>query len=123
MAGYNIPNSTYANVTIATGAGLAGGTTYTTLASNGTSTTPIWTTAYQSPPKVSITEEDITIHGKSLGKAIRDLEERLAILVPNPEIEKEFEKLAEIRREYMAMEAEIKEKMKSWDILKNQDTK
>ena len=60
----------------------------------------------------SITEEDIEIHGKSLGKAIQALEERLAILVPNPEIEKEFEQLAAIRKQYMELEADIKEKMK-----------
>ena len=97
MAG--IPLNTYANVTIP-----SSGLTYST------GTTAIWATPTQA--KVKITEEDIEIKGKSLAKVLETLEERLAILQPNPKLEEQFEQLAEIRRQYIALEKELKEKAK-----------
>jgi hypothetical protein len=65
---------------------------------------------------------DIKINGRSLGQAIANIEERLAILHPNPELEKEWEDLKRLGDQYRTLEAEIKEKMKVWDILKRTDT-
>ena len=106
MAG--LPHNTYANVTIP-----SSGLTYST------GTTAIWAAPTQA--KVKITEEDIEIKGKSLAKVLETLEERLVILNPNPELEKQFEQLAELRKQYIALENELKEKVKSWNILKKPD--
>ena len=102
------PTHSYANVTIP-----SSGLTYST------GTTAIWAAPTQA--KVKITEEDIEIKGKSLAKVLETLEERLAILNPNPKLEAEFEQLSEIRRQYVALEKELKEKSKMWATLKNAD--
>jgi hypothetical protein len=65
---------------------------------------------------------DIRINGRSLGQAIASIEERLAILHPDPELEKEWEDLKQLGNQYRTLEAEIKEKMRVWDILKRTDT-
>lgn len=63
---------------------------------------------------------DIKINGKSLSQAISSIEERLAILRPNPELEKDWSELKELGDQYRKLEAEIKEKMRVWDILKKE---
>lgn len=61
---------------------------------------------------------DITVGGKSLTKAIEQIEERLGILHPNPELEDRWDKLKELRKQYMAMEKDLLEKEKIMKILK-----
>jgi hypothetical protein len=61
---------------------------------------------------------DITIGGKSLTKAIEQIEERLGILHPNPELEDRWEQLKELRRQYIEMEKDLLEKEKLMKILK-----
>lgn len=110
------PTHTYANVTIPNGGNIAsGGLTYTTAIGGA----GIWSTSTQA--KVRITEEDIVIQGQSLAKVLATLEERLAILQPNPQLEAEFEKLADIRRQYVELERELMEKSRMWATLKNTD--
>jgi hypothetical protein len=46
------------------------------------------------------------------------IEERLAILHPNPELEDRWEELKELSKRYKELEKEIIEKEKMWDILK-----
>lgn len=64
---------------------------------------------------------DIRVNGKSLGGAIDAIEQRLAILHPNPEIEKEWEELKQLGDQYRKLEAEIKAKIQVWDVLKKTD--
>lgn len=64
---------------------------------------------------------DIRVNGKSLGGAIDAIEQRLAILHPNPEIEKEWEELRQLGDQYRKLEAEIKAKIQVWDVLKKTD--
>ena len=61
---------------------------------------------------------DITVGGKSLTKAIEQIEERLGILHPNPALEERWDKLKDLRRQYMEMEKDILEKEKIMKILK-----
>ena len=61
---------------------------------------------------------DIKIGGKSLCEAIEKIEERLGILKPNPELESRWDKLKELREQYMEMERDILEKEKIMKILK-----
>ena len=61
---------------------------------------------------------DITVGGKSLTKAIEQIEERLAILHPNPALEERWDKLKELRQQYIEMEKDLLEKEKIMKILK-----
>ena len=73
--------------------------------------------------KMSITGEDadIEINGVSLKQTLEDIQERLAILQPNPELEKEFAELREIRNKYMQLEQNLFEKKQMWDTLNKDD--
>lgn len=61
---------------------------------------------------------DLKIKGKSINNSLERIEERLAILRPNEELEKKWDNLRELRKQYMELEQEIIEKEKMWDILK-----
>jgi len=63
-------------------------------------------------------EGDVKIQGKSIAKTLDKIEEKLAILHPNEELEKKWEDLRELRNQYIKLEEEIKEKEKIWGILK-----
>jgi hypothetical protein len=63
---------------------------------------------------------DIDINGVSLKDTLAKIEERLAILKPNAALEKDWEELKELGDSYRKLEAEITEKMKAWDILKEE---
>lgn len=64
---------------------------------------------------------DLILNGKSVKTALEAIEERLAILHPNPELEKEWAELKELGDRYRTLETEIKAKMKVWDTLKKTD--
>jgi hypothetical protein len=61
---------------------------------------------------------DIVVGGKSLTKAIEQIEERLCILHPNPALEERWDKLKELRQQYIEMERDLLEKDKLMKILK-----
>jgi hypothetical protein len=63
-------------------------------------------------------EGDIKIKGKSLRNSLEKIEEKLAILHPNEELEEKWENLRGLREAYVALEKEIIEKEKMWSILK-----
>ena len=63
-------------------------------------------------------EGDLKLQGKSLKDSLDKIEERLAILRPNEELEEKWENLRGLRKMYMELEAEIIEKEKMWAILK-----
>lgn len=81
---------------------------------------------YNYDPKVVIDQKgidiktggDIMIGGRSLSEAISGIEDRLAILKPNPELEERWEQLKELRRQYESLEKDILEKEKIMKILK-----
>ena len=61
---------------------------------------------------------DLKIKNKSLKESLDSIEDRLAILRPNEDLEKRWEDLRKLRKEYMDLESEIIEKEKMWAILK-----
>lgn len=61
---------------------------------------------------------DVTIKGKNLNETLERIEERLAILHPNPELEDKWDELKELGKRYKELEQEIIEKEKVWAILK-----
>lgn len=61
---------------------------------------------------------DVKIKGKSIVDSLERIEERLAILRPNEELEEKWDKLRDLRKAYIELEAEIKEKELIWATLK-----
>jgi hypothetical protein len=103
-----VPNGGY---TITSGAGT--GVNWTTATTNTNATVNINADGMQ------IKEGgDIKIGGKSLSDAIDKIEERLGILNPNPELEERWDKLKELRKQYIEMERDLLEKEKIMKILK-----
>ena len=64
---------------------------------------------------------DIKLGNVSLKSFIDKIEQRLALLNPNPKLEKEWTELKELGDRYRELEKQITEKMKTWDILKRED--
>jgi hypothetical protein len=64
---------------------------------------------------------DIKIGNTSLKTFMNIVEQRLAILTPNPNLEKEWNELKQLGDQYRALEKHINEKMTTWNIL-NQKT-
>ena len=90
-------------------------------------TTTVWTATTPHTPyvmnqngKIDIKGEDadINMNGKSLRTWMEAVEQRLAILQPNVELEAEWAELKELGDRYRELEQEIKDKMTTWDILK-----
>jgi flagellar motility protein MotE (MotC chaperone) len=65
------------------------------------------------------TNADIDINGRSLMKTLDALQERLNMMVPNPELEKEWDDLRRLGNRYRKLEAKCKEKAKMWNKLKS----
>ncbi len=63
-------------------------------------------------------EGDIKIKGKSILDSLEKIEEKLAILRPNEQLEEKWERLRELRKEYIDLERDIVEKEKIWETLK-----
>ena len=65
------------------------------------------------------TNADIDINGKSLMKTLEALEDRLNMMVPNPELEKDWDDLKKLGDRYRKLEAKCKEKAQMWNKLKS----
>lgn len=118
------------NVTVTTGTGLGGGYTI------GTGTNTVWTTnttgagSYRiNDPAAVISASgrmelkgdsaDLEINGKSMKTWMEKVEERLNILTPNPELEKEWDELRRLGERYRKLEKKCKEKAEVWNKLKS----
>ena len=109
---------------------------YTYTMGNNTLNSPIYSniavagdTAGKSFPSITATGDvdikgdikmggDLLMKGKKLSEVLDNIEKRLAILRPNPELEERWENLKQLGEQYKALEAELIEKEKSWAILK-----
>ena len=63
-------------------------------------------------------DADITIGDRSLKDFMNTVEERLAILKPNPALEDRWTELKELRNKYVELEKELLEKELMWEKLK-----
>lgn len=80
-----------------------------------------WTTAAPGSVVISGDAEfdgNIKVKGKDLMKMLEQIEERLAILHPNLELEEKWENLQKLREAYVELERDIIEKEKIIAILK-----
>jgi|TARA_R110002074_G_scaffold398574_1_gene590594 hypothetical protein len=71
--------------------------------------------------RISGDDADIEINGVSLRQTLEDIQQRMAILQPNPELEKEFKELREIRQQYIKLERNLLEKKEMWETLNKDD--
>lgn len=112
---------------------ITGGTySNTVLTTNGTSglnwTTGAYTIGQISPNPMSVDSSgtislkgdnaDIKINEWSLKESISRIEERLNLLNPNQDLEKEWEDLRSLGKQYRELEQHIKDKMATWERLK-----
>ena len=105
-----IKNPVYSNVTLpAGGFALASGQglTYTAV----TGVNPTWSA---NGTTGTMHAKDLVLDGVSLKQL---LEDRLNLLVPNPELEKEWDQLKELGDQYRRLEADLKEKARIWQAL------
>jgi hypothetical protein len=61
---------------------------------------------------------DIKMNGKSMVTWMEKVEERLNILIPNPELEAEWDELRRLGQRYRALEKKCREKAQMWEALK-----
>jgi hypothetical protein len=64
-------------------------------------------------------DADLLINDKSLKTWMEKVEERLNILTPNPELEKEWDELRRLGERYRKLEKKCKQKADMWKRLKN----
>ena len=64
-------------------------------------------------------DADVVINGKSMSAWMIKVEERLNILTPNPELEKEWDDLRKLGERYRKLEKKCKEKAEVWKKLKD----
>ena len=120
---------TIPNVTISTNTNtISGGYT---IGATGTSPNTVWTggTYRINDPAVVLgaggrmelkgDSADLTINGKSLKDWMERVEERLNILTPNPELEKEWDELRRLGERYRRLEKKCQEKAEVWKKLKS----
>ena len=89
--------------------------------------TPVWTTGtggytnIQPNNTIQIKGEnaDLLINEKSLKTWMEKVEERLNILTPNPELEKEWDELRRLGERYRKLEKKCREKADMWKKLKS----
>ena len=109
--------ATYSNITLS-----STGYSNTTVAANGPYTytsgtgisSPSWSTATSGKLTLLGDDADLVINGVSLKQV---LEERLNVLIPNPELEKEWNELKELGDRYRELEKDLQEKAKIWKAL------
>jgi hypothetical protein len=129
-----ISNGGYSIGTGGTGTGgLTGGYTFSSTAPN-----TVWTTSASpstigninwGPASAAQIEQsgrmslrgdnaDLDINGKSLKNWMERVEERLNILTPNPELEKEWDDLRRLGDRYRKLEKKCQQKAQMWEALK-----
>jgi hypothetical protein len=96
---------------------------YVLPASEDITTSNIFSMSHDIDGKMRITgdDADIEINGVSLKDTLHSLQERMAILEPNPALEAEFKELRDIRQKYIELERNLLEKKQMWDTLNRDD--
>ena len=102
-----------------TGSVLGSGVYYTNNTGGYTiSSAPTQTTVKSSQVELKGENADIKINGKSMTAWMERVEQRLNILTPNAELEKEWDDLRRLGERYRKLEKKCKEKALMWETLK-----
>jgi hypothetical protein len=88
------------------------------LTNNGWSSTPTLTVSQSGTIQHEGENADIRVNGESMMQTLRDIQDRLNMLRPNPELEAEWDQLRAVGEQYRKLESEFKEKSKMWNTLK-----
>ena len=75
---------------------------------------------WSSQGKIEITDKDIKLDGWSLRETLQTINERLAVLQPNPALEKEFDELRACADRYRELEKKFLDQKVMWETLKNE---
>jgi hypothetical protein len=94
------------------------GTTSSPWLATGTDINPAMVVNQSGSIEIKGKDADIKINGKSMKTWMEAVEERLNILTPNPELEKDWDELQELGERYRALERKCKEKAQMWAALK-----
>ena len=94
------------------------GTTPSPWIATGTNINPAMTVSQSGSIDIQGQNADIKINGKSMKTWMEAVEERLNILTPNPELEKDWDDLRRLGNRYRALENKCKEKAQMWAALK-----
>jgi len=113
---YNLNASVSASGVSITGIGVPWSNTITT--SDTYTLNPSWNNSTSGKIRLDGPNADIEINGESLISMLRNIEQRLNILKPNPELESEWEELKALGDQYRKLEQYIKDKQATWDRLK-----
>lgn len=65
-------------------------------------------------------EGNLVVQGVNITEILQSIQSQLGLLVPNPQMEAEFDQLRELGDRYRALEALVKEQKQIWDILKKE---
>ena len=103
--------------------GGSNGYTYTTNTtspwiSTGTGTNPAMVVNQSGTIEIKGEDADIKINGKSMKTWMEQVEERLNMLTPNPELEKDWDDLRKLGERYRKLEKKCQEKAQMWAALK-----
>lgn len=85
----------------------------------------IWTsdlagqTSFNSKINLTGSDADVVINGTSLSQTLKNIQERLNILSPNPEMEAEWDELRDLGQRYRELEKQCMEKSRMWTRLKD----
>ena len=113
-------NGTYSSGTTFNVSGsntMLGGTGYT-YTTNTTGVNPAMAVNQSGTIEIKGEDADIKINDKSMKTWMEQVEERLNILTPNPELEKDWDDLRRLGQRYRALEKKCKEKAQMWAALK-----
>lgn len=113
LSGYDNGYTLGSNVSI-TGIGVPWRTSGT---GTGVGYDPTWNTNASTKIQLNGPGADIEINGESLVGMLKQIEQRLNILKPNPELESHWEELRALGEQYRALEKHIQEKQATWDRL------
>lgn len=98
--------------------GAAGSSSGSGIIGNGTYTIGYPDSAKSGQVEIQGKDADIKINGKSMVAWMEKVEERLNILTPNAELEKEWDDLRRLGERYRKLEKKCQEKALMWETLK-----
>ena len=96
--------------TYTTSVGITGATTIApgaVLTNNGWTPTPTLTVSQSGTIQLEGENADIRVNGESMMQTLRDIQDRLNMLRPNPELEAEWDQLRALGEQYRKLESNI----------------
>lgn len=102
------------------GGGSGGGYHYQNTVPNVTTGTGIWTETVLRGSRVDLqgANADLTINGQSMVELLNEINDRLAILKPDKDMEQDWQELRDLRQQYEQKLEHCRQKSRTWAALK-----